>query len=53
MPTRSLVRPLALLLIALAAALAGCQATTGRTANSGTAPGTTANPGGGGGGGAY
>ncbi|WP_167772520.1 hypothetical protein [Ramlibacter henchirensis] len=51
MLSRSVVRPLTVFLIVLAAALAGCQ-TTGRSPNSGTSAGSTsADPGGGAGGG--
>jgi Spy/CpxP family protein refolding chaperone len=52
MQKRSLARRFAVLGIVLAAALAGCQATTTRSANTGSTPGVTADPGGGGGGGA-
>ena len=50
MQTRSIVRPITLLIPVLATLLAGCQA-TGKSSRSGTAPGATADPGGGGGGG--
>ena len=50
MQTRSIVRPITLLIVVLATLLAGCQ-TTGRSARSGTAAGASADPGGGGGGG--
>lgn len=50
MQTRSIVRPITLLIVVLATVLAGCQA-TGKSNRSGTAAGATADPGGGGGGG--
>ena len=50
MQTRSIVRPITLLILVLATLLAGCQA-TGKSSRSGTVPGATADPGGGGGGG--
>ena len=54
MQTRSIVRPITLLIVVLATLLAGCQA-TGRSVRSGSPAGATADPGGGGGagGGAY
>jgi hypothetical protein len=50
MQTRSIFRPIILLIVVMATLLAGCQ-NMGKSNRSGTAAGATADPGGGGGGG--